>query len=202
MSMYFFSSLLHKCAYGTHVFTSCFFCLMMYLKYHSVLVYTAAAAAKSLVGLCAAPQTAAHQAPPSLGFSRQEHWSGLPFPSPMHERESESEVTQSYLTCSDPMDCSPPGSSVHGIFQARGLKWVAIAFSECIKSFFPFSKNNFIYLFIGCVESSLLHELFSSYGKQGLLSSCDVRASHCTGFSCCRPQALGHSGSSRWGARA
>ena len=50
---------------------------------------TAAAAAKSFhlcLTLCD-PQTAAHQAPPSLGFSRQEHWSGLPFPSPMHERE-------------------------------------------------------------------------------------------------------------------
>ena len=41
----------------------------------------------SRVQLCATPQTAAHQAPPSLGFSRQEHWSGLPFPSPMHESE-------------------------------------------------------------------------------------------------------------------
>ena len=38
----------------------------------------------SRVRLCATPQTAAHQAPPSLGFSRQEHWSGWPFPSPMH----------------------------------------------------------------------------------------------------------------------
>ena len=41
----------------------------------------------SCVRLCATPQTAAHQAPPSLGFSRQEHWSGLPFPSPMYESE-------------------------------------------------------------------------------------------------------------------
>ena len=41
----------------------------------------------SRVRLCATPQTAAHQAPLSLGFSRQEHWSGLPFPSPMHESE-------------------------------------------------------------------------------------------------------------------
>ena len=41
----------------------------------------------SRVRLCATPKTAAHQAPPSLGFSRQEHWSGLPFPSPMHESE-------------------------------------------------------------------------------------------------------------------
>ena len=41
----------------------------------------------SRVRLCATPETAAHQAPQSLGFSRQEHWSGLPFPSPMHENE-------------------------------------------------------------------------------------------------------------------
>ena len=44
--------------------------------------------------------------------------------------ESESEITQSYPTLSDPMDCSLPGSSVHGIFQARALEWGAIAFSE------------------------------------------------------------------------
>jgi len=37
---------------------------------------------------------------------------------------------QSRPTLSDPMDCSPPGSSAHGIFQARVLEWVAIAFSE------------------------------------------------------------------------
>ena len=42
----------------------------------------------SCVRLCATPETAAHQAPPSLGFSRQEHWSGLPCPSPMHESEN------------------------------------------------------------------------------------------------------------------
>ena len=41
----------------------------------------------SRVQLCVTPETAAHQAPPYLGFSRQEHWSGLPFPSPMHESE-------------------------------------------------------------------------------------------------------------------
>ena len=43
--------------------------------------------------------------------------------------KSESEVAQSCLTLSNPMDCSPPGSSVHGIFQARVLEWGAIAFS-------------------------------------------------------------------------
>ena len=41
----------------------------------------------SRVQLCVTPQMVAHQAPPPLGFSRQEHWSGLPFPSPMHESE-------------------------------------------------------------------------------------------------------------------
>ena len=41
----------------------------------------------SRVQLCETPETAAHQAPPSLGFSRQERWSGLPFPSPMYESE-------------------------------------------------------------------------------------------------------------------
>ena len=49
----------------------------------------------SRVRLCATPQAAAYQAPSFLGFSRQEHWRGLPFPSPMHESESESEVAQS-----------------------------------------------------------------------------------------------------------
>ena len=44
--------------------------------------------------------------------------------------KSESEVTESCPTLSDPMDCSLPGSSVHGIFQARVLEWGAIAFSD------------------------------------------------------------------------
>ena len=43
--------------------------------------------------------------------------------------KGESEVTQLCPTLSDPMDCSPPGSSIHGIFQARVLEWGAIAFS-------------------------------------------------------------------------
>ena len=83
----------------------------------------------SRVWLCETLWMAAHQAPPSLGFSRQEHWSGLPFPSPMHESEKWKWSPQSCLTLSDPMDCSPPGSSVHRIFQARVLEWGAIAFS-------------------------------------------------------------------------
>ena len=44
--------------------------------------------------------------------------------------KSESEVAQSCPTLCDPVDCSPPGSSVHGILQARVLEWVAISFSR------------------------------------------------------------------------
>ena len=46
--------------------------------------------------------------------------------------KSESEVAQSSPTLSDPMDCSLPGSSIHGIFQAKVLEWGAIAFSEAV----------------------------------------------------------------------
>jgi len=55
--------------------------------------------------------------------------------------KSQSEVAQSWLTLSDPMDCSLPGSSAHGIFQARVLEWGAIAFSnqQCIRV--PFSLH-------------------------------------------------------------
>ena len=54
--------------------------------------------------------------------------------------KSENVVAQSYPTLSDPMDCSPPGFSVHGIFQARVLEWGAIAFCEGglnLQDFFP-----------------------------------------------------------------
>ena len=143
----------------------------------------------SRVRLCATPYMAAHQALPSLRLSRQEHWSGLPFPSPVHESEkgkwsrsvmsnsvrphrrqptrlshpwhypgkntgvgchfllqcmkvkSEREVAQSCPTLSDPMDCSLPGSSLHGIFQARALEWGAIAFSEVVCYDFIFAKH-------------------------------------------------------------
>ena len=57
------------------------------LQYSCLLLLLLLLSHFSCVWLCATPETAAHQAPLSLGFSRQEHWSGLPFPSPMHESE-------------------------------------------------------------------------------------------------------------------
>ena len=61
--------------------------------------------------------------------------------------KSESEVAQSCLTLSDPMDCSLPGSSVHGIFQARVLEWGAIAFSLPIISY---PQINCLKIYITC----------------------------------------------------
>ena len=57
----------------------------------------------------------------------------------MHE--SESEAAQSCPTLSDPMDCSLPGSSVHGIFQAEVLEWGAIAFSKDLFIAVPFTQD-------------------------------------------------------------
>ena len=60
--------------------------------------------------------------------------------------KSESEVTQSCPTLSHPMDCSPPGSSAHGIFQARVLEWVATAFSKYVLQRYYHVKFNFAYM--------------------------------------------------------
>ena len=56
-------------------------------------------------------------------------WSQLWVPKPLVHVKSESEVAQLCPTRSDPMDCSPPGSPIHGIFQARVLEWGAVTFS-------------------------------------------------------------------------
>ena len=70
------------------------------------------------------------QAPLFMGLSRQEYWSGLPFPSPVIKREVSEVKSLSRVRLCDPMDCSLPGSSIHGILQARVLEWGAIAFSR------------------------------------------------------------------------
>ena len=93
------------------------------------------------------------QAPLSIEFSRQEYWSGLPFPSPgdlpdpgIEPRSpafrqilyhlaaaAAAKSLQSCPTLCNPIDGSPPGPSVHGILQARTLEWVAIPFSNAWK---------------------------------------------------------------------
>ena len=85
-----------------------------------------------LCRLLATPWTAAYQAPPSMGFSRQEYWSGLPLPSPHPYIVllGAAKSLQSCATLWNPIDSSPLGSAVPGIFQARVLEWVAISFSR------------------------------------------------------------------------
>ena len=102
---------------------------------------SAPVAAKSLqlYPILATPVDCSLQAPLSMGFSRQEYWSGLPFPSPGDLPNSEIESCplaaaaakslQPCLTLCDPIDGSPPGSATPGILQARTLEWAAIAFS-------------------------------------------------------------------------
>ena len=83
----------------------------------------------SRVRLCATPWTAAHGLPHSWDSPGKNTGVGCHFLLQCMKVKSESEVAQSCLTPSDPMDCSLPGSSIHWIFQARGLEWGASAFS-------------------------------------------------------------------------
>ena len=84
----------------------------------------------SHVRLCATPQTAAHQAPRPWDSPGKNIGVGCHFLLHCMKVKSESEFAQLCLTLSDPMDCSPPGFSIHGIFQARVLEWGTTAFSK------------------------------------------------------------------------
>ena len=105
----------------------------------------------SRVRLCVTPQTAAHQLPRPLDSPGKNTGVGCHFLLQCMKVKRESEVAQSCLTLSDPMDCSPPGPSIHGIFQARVLEWGAIAFSELL----------YYLLIIKCL--SLIYSLISPY---------------------------------------
>ena len=77
--------------------------------------------------------------------------------------KSESEVTQSCLTLSDPKDCSLPGSSIHGTFQARVLEWGAIAFSK-------YTEYIYISLYTEYMTSVLAWRIPGTAEPGGLLS--------------------------------
>ena len=123
------------------------------------LLLTVLMLSRSVVSNSVIPRTIACRASLSMGcFSKQEYWNGLPFPPPAdhsdtgiswhlladrfcttspacHLGSPSINCAQSLklcLTLCDPMDCSPPGSSVHGILQAGILEWVAISSSRSI----------------------------------------------------------------------
>ena len=83
----------------------------------------------SHIRLCATPETAPTRLPCPWDSPGKNTGVGCHCLLQCMKVKSEREVTQLCPTPSDPMDCSPPGSSVHGICQARVLEWVAIAFS-------------------------------------------------------------------------
>ena len=86
----------------------------------------------SRVQLCATPETAARRLPRPWDSPGKNTGVGCHFLLQCMKVKSKSEVDQSCLTLSDPMDCSLTGSSVHVIFQARILEWGAIALSETV----------------------------------------------------------------------
>ena len=114
----------------------------------------------------ATPWTIAHQAPLSMEFSRQESWSGLPFPSlgdlpdPGIERGSPALQSDSTIW-----------------FTREAYIYIHIRVCVCVCVY------NFYLFVFDCAWSSLLCQLFSSCGEQGLLYNCNVRAPHCGGFS-------------------
>ena len=83
--------------------------------------------------------------------------------------KSESEVAQLCLTLSDSKDCSPPGSSVHGVFQARVLEWVAIAFSEIQTTIFKIEKQQSLTAYDG--ESYSIYYNKSQWKKNIYITS-------------------------------
>ena len=112
------------------------------------------------------PWTITHEAPLSMGFLRQEHWSGLPFPPPgvpsnpgvqtvslalasgFFTTAAAAKSCQSCLTLCDPIDGSPPGSPVPGILQTRTLEWVAISSLLVTTNLFSVSRSLFWFYFI------------------------------------------------------
>ena len=182
----------------------------------------------SRVRLFVTPWTVAHQAPPSMGFSRQEYWSGLPFPSPGDLSDPGIEprspalqadtwtseppgspkchlaqfmyyvnwgrgwekglviflfvlkknklefsgpwcvcvisAAQSCLILCGPMDCSPPGSSVHGISQARIMEWVAISYPR--KSSWP--RDRTLVPCVSCIGRQILYH-WATWESQSMM---------------------------------
>ena len=115
-----------------------------YTNEHKKVSFAAAAAAKSLQScptLCDPIDRQLTRLPCPWDSPGKNTGVGYHFPLQCMKIKSESEVAQSCLTRSDPMDCSLPGSSLHGIFQARVLEWGVIAFSSRLPRFSSWAGN-------------------------------------------------------------
>ena len=128
----------------------------------------------SHVRLCVTPEMAAHQAPPSLGFSRQEHWSGLPFPSPVHESEK---WKWSCSVVSDPQrphGLQPsrllrpwdfPGKST-GVRCHRLLRRMAVVLPKAVYRFNTIHPQNPLGLFFAGIKITILKFIWNFKGLQ------------------------------------
>ena len=105
---------------------------------------------------------AVHQAPRPWDSPGKNTGVGCHFLLQCMKVKSESKVAQSYPTPSDPMDCGPPGPSIHGIFQARVLEWGAIAFSEAYSRTVLFQRSHLQEISLGQNVSQLTTLLSSA----------------------------------------
>ena len=104
-------------------------CASIYLIFSWVRASAAAKSLQSCLTLCDPPRWQPTRLPHPWDSPGKKTGMGCHFLLQCMKVKSEREVTQSCPTLSDPMDCSLPGSSIHGIFQARVLKWGVVAFS-------------------------------------------------------------------------
>ena len=88
--------------------------------------------------------------------------------------KSESEIAQSCPTLSDPMDCSLPGSSVHGIFQVRVLEWVASIFSKYNDISIFILNNGNLDLFFFIIGKTRLLSILLNFHRKSLFASTDL----------------------------
>jgi len=95
--------------------------------------------------------------------------------------KSQSEVAQSCPTLRDPMDCSPPGSSVHGIFQARVLEWGAITFSTCPTLYDPIDCSLSDFSIYGIFQARVLEWVAISFCRGSSQHRNRTRVSHIVG---------------------
>ena len=131
--------LLQKYVYFRKYLQFEFFCLFIYLL--AILHTAAAKSLQSCPTLCDPIRWQPTRLPCPWDSPGKNTGVGCHFLLQCMKVKSESEVTQSCLTLRDPMDCSLPGSSAHGIFQARVLEWGAIAFStHSIRNLIPWPE--------------------------------------------------------------
>ena len=144
----------------------------------------------SRVRLCATPQTAAHQAPQSLGFSRQEHWSGLPFPSPMQESEKRKWSRSVVSDSQRPYGLQParllrpwdfpgksPGVGCHCLLRSWGVR-AMLLFSEfsCVFKIFHkvkkeknWDSHKYVYIHAHLFLKILYFKIYSILSTLGFL---------------------------------